>query len=157
MKNPDDNRVALLSYGYVTDAGFGNQDGHTDWPEGSPGTGRLRWRTFGRGSFERFGQLDRLSKHIMAAAELLALPAAADASPDPDVAVVLGTTSGSLDVDVAFLRGADDVGRAAGRRPGLPPPWPALGEPPDPRVPRAPGDAPGDLAGPPALVSPPSV
>jgi hypothetical protein len=103
-------QMVITACGCVNEEGFGSARAWTPWPGAAP---RPRWRTLSQRPFERFGRLDRLSRHAVAAAEMLALPLAEESRACPDTALVLGSEHGSLDVDFKFCRSMAEPGGAS--------------------------------------------
>jgi len=103
-------RVVITACGCVDEDGFGSALSWTPWPGGVP---RLRWRTFSDRAFDRFGRLDLLCKYAAAAVEMLGLPAVAEGESRPDLALLLGSNTGSFDTDVKFVRSIDEPGGAS--------------------------------------------
>lgn len=115
MNCKTDKPVNIVSCGYVDASGFGGRLSQTCWADTPGGEKSLRWSLFKRAPFDRFGRLDNLSKHVVAAVEMLGLPICPEKPADPDVGIVLGTGEGSLEVDVNFIKSIDQVGGASPR------------------------------------------
>jgi len=120
-------RVFIAACGCVDEEGFGSARSWTPWPP-SAGSRRLRWRTLSPRPFDRFGRLDVLCKHAVAAVEMLGLPGLDEGATRPDTALVLGSEHGSLDVDVRFWRSIGEPGGASPKLFSYTLPSTALGE-----------------------------
>jgi len=109
-------RPAVLSAcAYVNESGFGNHCFRKKWTDVGE-VRNFRWGRISDREYDRFGRLDPLCRCAAAAAEMLGLDAPAGSAALPDVGVLLGTSAGSLAVDLAFFR---TVGLPGGASPML--------------------------------------
>jgi hypothetical protein len=93
--------VHLLAFGLVDEHGLCGSSGLIRFAE-QQGAGPLpmRWRRLFESPNDRFGQMDRLSQCVLAAAEIAGLTVSPD-SVDERTGIVMGTNWGCVDADVA--------------------------------------------------------
>jgi len=103
--------LVISACGYVDDRGFGRvPQPPSRLPQPLTDTS---WSAISDVPFDRFGRLDSLCKHVVAAVEMLALPTLPEDQSRSSMAISLGTQFGSLGVDLAFHRSMDQAGGAS--------------------------------------------
>jgi Beta-ketoacyl synthase, N-terminal domain len=115
--------VVLSAFSFVTAREFGNQIGATTWSEVGAQSGDgssppvFRWKNISDSNYKDFGRLDPMCKMSVAAVELLS-GQFEDCSPErkKQVAIILGSSSGSLATDLQFCK---TIGQPGGASPVL--------------------------------------
>ena len=101
--------MVISAFGFVDETSYGGTllGGRVE-PLPGDAFNELRWETFSKRPFERYGRLDILSRYAMVAVELLGLPQFNESQSD--MALVMGTGQGCLAVDLDFRDSMDQEG-----------------------------------------------
>ena len=103
--------VLVTARGFADATVFGGSRTGGAWKQ-APAGRPVRWRMVSDVPCERFGRLDRLSRHALMAAEMLGLPVPAP-GPRTDYAICVGTQHGCISVDADFYRSISQPGGAS--------------------------------------------
>lgn len=107
-------KIYITAFAYINSRGFGGYVEHTNWTDiGIENFNQCQWKHLFNSTFDRFGRLDSLAKHVVAAVELLRIPIPQNDLKDNDIAVYLGTETGSCEVDILFYKSITQPGGAS--------------------------------------------
>ena len=107
--------VILTAHAFLNESGFGNHRFFKPWTNADEARS-FRWSRISEQPFDRFGRLDPLCRGAVAVVEMLGLQPPDDGAPMGNVALLLGTSTGSLAVDISFCR---TIGQPGGASPML--------------------------------------
>ena len=93
----------ITAAGFVDERGHGSPVARRGWGEEGPPE-LLRWRLFSRQALPRFGRMDALCRHALAATELLGIPRPEGDQTHSRMAIALGTELGCLGVDLDYYQ-----------------------------------------------------
>jgi hypothetical protein len=104
----------ITAASFVDESGFGCHRSARRWETALEKDGaEFSWQMISNAPFPRFGRLDAMSRYAVAAAELLALPAAREGEVFARMGICLGTETGSLGVDIEFFMRLLKLGEAS--------------------------------------------
>jgi 3-oxoacyl-(acyl-carrier-protein) synthase len=107
-------KIYITDFAYINDKGFGNYTSHTNWTDiGMDNFSQCQWKHLFESACDRFGRLDLLSKHVVAAVELLGMPLPRNETKDDRTAVYIGTELGSYEIDKSFYKSITQPGGAS--------------------------------------------
>lgn len=107
-------KIYINAFAYINSRGFGDYTEHTNWTDiGVDNFNQCQWKQLFNSAFDRFGRLDSLAKHVVAAVELLGIPIPRNDMKDNDTAVYIGTELGSYEVDMLFYKSTTQPGGAS--------------------------------------------
>ena len=107
-------KIYIAAFAYINSRGFGDYAKGASWTDiGVDNFNQCQWKQLFSSAFDRFGRLDSLSKHVVAAVELLGIPMPCDDMKDNETAVYIGTESGSYEVDKLFYKSITQPGGAS--------------------------------------------
>ena len=107
-------KIYIEAFAYINSRGFGDHAEHTNWTDiGIDAFSQCQWKKLFNSTFDRFGRLDLLAKHVVAAVELLRIPIPQNDLKDNDIAVYIGTETGCCQVDVLFYKSITQPGGAS--------------------------------------------